>query len=399
MGSMTDDRDARVAEFEAELAALTAERDVALDRQSATAEILHVIATSPTDLQHALQSTAQTALRIVDAHDVGITQPREGELQVSATAMSDSLTPEQRERYEAARRGRTNASVNRDSVRGRAFVDRQAVQFVLRDDSVMPAEFPSFYMVRIGPSAHVAVPLLRDGEPLGVLALYRYDVRPFSERQIALLETFAAQAVIAIVNTLLSEELRERTAQLARSVGELQAFGEVGQAVSSSLDLPTVLTTIVANATRLAGADGGIVYEYDDTNGIFVLRASHQTPDDLVAVLQSAQLRLGEGVVGRARLGRHTRLATSSAQTSSPRASATCCSPTAIARCSRSRCCARTTCSGAWSWLSGYRAPSLPTWSPWSRPPPSSQHWRSRTDDSTKHSRKPRATSRSSWRT
>ena len=74
----------------------------------------------------------------------------------------------------------------------------------------------------------------------------------------------------------------------------------MGQAISSSLDLPTVLTTIVANATRLSGADSGIVYEYDDADGVFVLRASHQTPDDLAAALQAARLRLGEGVVGRA---------------------------------------------------------------------------------------------------
>ena len=97
---------------------------------------------------------------------------------------------------------------------------------------------------------------------------------PFTDRQIALLETFADQAVIAIENARLFEELQER-------VGELQALGEVGQAVSSSLDLQEVLTTIVANATRLAGADGGIIYEYDEADGVFEVRAADQLTDDL----------------------------------------------------------------------------------------------------------------------
>ena len=81
--------------------------------------------------------------------------------------------------------------------------------------------------------------------PIGVLALQRFEVRPFTEQQIALLETFADQAVIAIENARLFEELQERTAQLTRSVEELRALGEVSQAVSSSLDLQEVLTTIV----------------------------------------------------------------------------------------------------------------------------------------------------------
>jgi GAF domain-containing protein len=111
-----------------------------------------------------------------------------------------------------------------------------------------------------------------------VLSLQRVEVRSFTDAQIALLETFADQAVIAIENTRLFSELEER-------VGELQALGEVGQAVSSSLDLQEVLTTIVANATRLAGAVGGIVYEYDEAEGAFEVRAADDMADDMVAIL------------------------------------------------------------------------------------------------------------------
>ena len=89
-------------------------------------------------------------------------------------------------------------------------------------------------------------------------------MRPFTPAQIKLLETFADQAVIAIENVRLFQELQERTQELARSVGELKAFGEVGQAVSSTLDLETVLTRIVSHAVQLSGTDCGVIYEYDE---------------------------------------------------------------------------------------------------------------------------------------
>ena len=98
--------------------------------------------------------------------------------------------------------------------------------------------------------------MLRASELLGVIAIYRHEVRPFTDSQIALMETFADQAVIAIENARLFKELQARTAELTRSVEELQALGEVSQALSSTLDLETVLSTIVSRANQLAGADG-----------------------------------------------------------------------------------------------------------------------------------------------
>ena len=89
-------------------------------------------------------------------------------------------------------------------------------------------------------------------------------MRPFTPAQIKLLETFADQAVIAIENVRLFQELEARTRELARSVGELRALGEVSQAVSSTLDLETVLRTIVSHAVQLSGTDGGVIYEYDE---------------------------------------------------------------------------------------------------------------------------------------
>ena len=98
----------------------------------------------------------------------------------------------------------------------------------------------------------LAMPLLREGVAIGSIVIRRTEVRPFSDKQIALLKTFADQAVIAIENVRLFQELEARTHELGRSVGELKALGEVGQAVSSTLDLQTVLSTIVSHAVQLS---------------------------------------------------------------------------------------------------------------------------------------------------
>ena len=139
----------------------------------------------------------------------------------------------------------------------------------------------------------LVTPLLREGRAIGVIFIRRHEIRSFTDRQIALLETFADQAVIAIENARLFENLRDR-------VSELQALGAVGQALASSLDLRQVLETIVRNATRLAGAESGVVYEYDEADGVFEVRAADGMPDDIRDALQAARFRLGEGVVGRA---------------------------------------------------------------------------------------------------
>ena len=96
------------------------------------------------------------------------------------------------------------------------------------------------------------------------------------------------------------QELQERTRELVRSVGELKALGEVGQAVSSTLDLETVLTRIVSHAVQLSGTDGGAIYEYDEPSEEFLLRATDRMEDELIVALRANPPRLGDGVVGRA---------------------------------------------------------------------------------------------------
>src|SRR5262249_41654816 len=113
-------------------------------------------------------------------------------------------------------------------------------------------------------------------------SLYRQEVRPFTDKQIELVQNFAAQAVIAIENARLLNELRQRTNDLGRSVEEQRALGEVSQAVNSTLNLETVLSTIVANAVQLSGTEAGAIYVFDDQRREFRLRATYGMDDQLI---------------------------------------------------------------------------------------------------------------------
>jgi signal transduction histidine kinase len=148
--------------------------------------------------------------------------------------------------------------------------------------------------------------MLRGDDLLGVIVVNRNEVRPFTQRQIELVTTFADQAVIAIENVRLFQELQARTGELTRSVGELTALGEVSRAVSSTLDLDTVLDTIVTRAKQLAGTDGCTIYEYDEVSEVFRLRASRFAHPHEAAVLdpiaRATPIPKGQGLAGRAAL-------------------------------------------------------------------------------------------------
>src|SRR5262249_42327472 len=134
----------------------------------------------------------------------------------------------------------------------------------------------------------------------GVLTLTRSEVRPFTDKQIELAETFADQAVIAIENVRLFDDVQTRTRQLAQSVSELQALGEVSQAVNSTVDLKTVLNTIVAKATQLSNTEAGAIYVFDEAAQEFRLRATYGMDDTLIAEIRDRYVRLGETAVGKA---------------------------------------------------------------------------------------------------
>src|SRR5262249_24896234 len=141
--------------------------------------------------------------------------------------------------------------------------------------------------------------MLRESTLMGAFTLARTEVRAFTDKQIELVTTFADQAVIAIENVRLFKELEVRTQDLTRSVGELRALNEVGQTISSTLDLETRLTTIVSRAVQLSELDGGVIYEYDEATQAFVQRAAIEQALILAEARRATPIRKGEGVVGR----------------------------------------------------------------------------------------------------
>jgi signal transduction histidine kinase len=265
-----------------------------LEQQTATSEILGVIASSPTEIQPVLDAVAQSAARLCEATDALIHR-----IYGNVTHLVASYGP-------IPHISRTEElPIDQASVQGRAIYEGRTVH-VHDLAAVVDTQFPGSKILqqRRGTRTILCTPLMRKGVPIGFILVRRLEVRPFSEKQIKLLETFADQAVIAIENVRLFKELDERTNELTRSVGELQALGEVGQAVSSTLDLETVLTRIVSHAVQLSGTDGGAIYEYDEQSEEFLLRATDHMEEELVQALRANPPRLGDGVVGRAAASR-----------------------------------------------------------------------------------------------
>jgi signal transduction histidine kinase len=274
-----------------ELEARNREITEALEQQTATSEILRVIASTTTDLQPVFQTIADSAVRLCDGA-VGGTMLFDGEL--IHLAAHRGFTPE----GEAAYRGTFPLRPTRANLSGRAIVDRTVVHVPdVEADPSLPISQALHDAQRW--RAALSVPMLRDGQPIGAISVARLTPGPFSDKQIALLQAFADQAVIAIENARLLKELEARTAELTRSVDQLIALGEVGRAVTSSLDLDTVLATIVSRAVQLTGLEAGAIYEYDERTETFDLRATERLSEDEVHVLRTVPLRRGEGAVGQ----------------------------------------------------------------------------------------------------
>jgi GAF domain-containing protein/anti-sigma regulatory factor (Ser/Thr protein kinase) len=278
-----------------ELEARNRDLTEALEQQTATAEILRVISSSPTDLQPVMDVVAENAARVCGATDAQILRLEGGDLRLVAKygSVPSSLTIG------------TIIPASRGTLAGRAVSDRRTIHV---EDllALPPTEFPDTLARTHGVvRTMLATPLLREGAPIGVITIRRVDVRPFSDKQVALLETFADQAVIAIENVRLFQELEARTAQLTRSIEELRALGEVGQAVNSTLDLDTVLTTIVARAVELSATDSGTIYELDEAAQEFELRATHGMTTGLIEAVRRAGIRVEDTpAVGRAATSR-----------------------------------------------------------------------------------------------
>jgi signal transduction histidine kinase len=258
-----------------------------LEQQTATSGILRVIASSPRDIQPVLDVVAENAARLCDASDAVVFR-LEGDILRRTASYGSIVAVDQ-------------FPVRRANPPGRAVVDCHPIH-IYDIAAEVDTEYPDVSDIQrlTGARTVLATPLLREGLPIGAIAIRRLEVRPFSDKQIALVKSFADQAVIAIENVRLFQELEARTRELARSVGELRALGEVGQAVSSTLELETVLTRIASHAVQLSGADGGAIYEYEESTQEFHLRGSHQIEKELVEALHSSPIQLGSGAVGQA---------------------------------------------------------------------------------------------------
>ena len=252
----------------------------ALDQQTAISEILRVISASPTDVQPVLSVVAERAAQLCDAPGSGVFLVEDGSLRAMTTraAGGEVLPPV------------TRMPLKRTSVAGRAVLDCETIH--LADvTQLMDTEFPDSRdnLMRLGARAILVVPLMRERVAYGGIFLLRRRPRPFSAEQIALVETFARQAAIAIDNVRLFNETREALEQQTATSAVLSAISR------TTFELDSVLKALIENATRLCKADKGFVFIRD--GDVYRVATNYGVPPEHLEFMQAHPVKPGMGTL------------------------------------------------------------------------------------------------------
>jgi GAF domain-containing protein/anti-sigma regulatory factor (Ser/Thr protein kinase) len=260
----------------------------AREQQAATADILRLISSSPIDLRRVFAEIASSAARLCDA-DATVFQADNGILRLVA---HDGPLP-------SHPLGDTTLPLTPGTATARAALEQRTIH--VAELQAQTHEYPESRdrAARLGFRSLLAVPLIRAGDAIGVIALRRIEARLFSEKQIALLETFARQAVIAIENTRLFEAEQASKRELQESLQQQTATGDVLKVISrSTFDLQPVLEALIKEATKLCSAEQGFIFRWDGE--LYHLAADYNAPAGFREWVQRRGIQPGDGsVVGR----------------------------------------------------------------------------------------------------
>jgi len=277
-------------------ARLNRERDEALEQQTATSNVLDVISSSRGGLQPVFDIILKNANRLCDAKFGALFIYENGVIRVPSHV---DLPPPLVEHFHKRN--------DQPPVPGTAIetLIRTKRLIHIPDQRGSPEGLSSPATTLAGARTYLAVPLLKDGDVIGAIAIFRQEVCPFTDRQIALVQNFAAQAVIAIENARLLSELRQRTADLSESLEQQTATFEVLKVISSSPgELEPVFRAILENATRICGAKTGILFRFD---GSYTALATLGVTAEYNEYLNRGPIRPGPGTgLGRVAAGEHT---------------------------------------------------------------------------------------------